>query len=162
MKHLITIPAVFMLVALAGACTEYDPTSPEEGLAASVTPAVGSHMAVLITGAVSFATSNAPVAITARLLTDGSASGIVHLGGLPAGLVVALDRLDANIWCLKFPDERSDGDRRFTVWIRDIGDGVNTFDEFRGAAAFGRFLDCSFVSSFSTATRGDFTVRVFE
>lgn len=54
-----------------------------------------------------------------------------------------------------------DGDQRWNIYIRDVGDGITTFDQFSFVTGIG--IDCSFPTNdlfFLPVAQGDFTANV--
>ena len=101
--------------------------------------------------------------ISVRLLPDGSATGYAHLAGGAPGDVVQVDppREDKDFWCINV--RRTDtgpgsGDQRINWYIRDIGDGITTFDEIAFLTSIGE--DCTRYPDqpgvWLTLTEGDF------
>jgi hypothetical protein len=97
-------------------------------------------------------------------LNLSAATGFASIRGGATGPIVQIvpPNNDPNsFWCInvrRTDTMPADGDQRWNIYIRDIGDGITTFDQFSFVAGIG--IDCSFQTKdlfFLPVAQGDFT-----
>jgi hypothetical protein len=124
---------------------------------------VPSQQANIITGRGNTGPGGYDVQVSARLLPDGSATGHASIAGGATGRVErVVPPSGANdFWCLNV--KRTDtgpgsGDQRINLYVRDIGDGKEAFDEINFSTGVG--IDCTSNpapgSAWIALTEGDF------
>jgi hypothetical protein len=151
------------LALSASSCTTENPMFPRQEVGANwaITAAAGSGAA----GVNGHATTGAggwDLTVHATLRPDGSAHGFTRLvGGATGPVVQVVPPAGArDFWCINVvrTDVGIPGDFRINWYIRDVGDGKTTFDQFQFTSTIGQ--TCTTLpdpaGGFLSFTQGDF------